>query len=117
MVESIGAKPLTGGERSVARIAATMPAVQTAVQTGVQTSAQIGAQIGAQPAARQVDAKPSATSSIALTQTMAAAAPINEARVAAVKKAVANGTFPILPATIADRLLAFKLEWAPHDKA
>ncbi|MEG8014829.1 MULTISPECIES: flagellar biosynthesis anti-sigma factor FlgM [unclassified Sphingomonas] len=113
MVESIGAKPLTGGERSVARIAATMPAVQT----GVQTSAQIGAQIGAQPAARQVDAKPSATSSIALAQTMAAAAPINEARVAAVKKAVANGTFPILPATIADRLLAFKLEWAPHDKA
>ena len=109
MVESIGAKPLTGGERSVARIAATMPAVQT--------SAQIGAQIGAQPAARQVDAKPSATSSIALAQTMAAAAPINEARVAAVKKAVANGTFPILPATIADRLLAFKLEWAPHDKA
>ena len=113
MVESIGAKPLTGGERSVTRIAATMPAVQT----GVQTSAQIGAQIGAQPAARQVDAKPSATSSIALAQTMAAAAPINEARVAAVKKAVANGTFPILPATIADRLLAFKLEWAPHDKA
>ncbi len=113
MVESIGAKPLTGGERSVARIAATMPAVQT----GVQTSAQIGAQIGAQPAARQVEAKPSATSSIALAQTMAAAAPINEARVAAVKKAVANGTFPILPATIADRLLAFKLEWAPHDKA
>ena len=113
MVESIGAKPLTSGERSVARIAATMPAVQT----GVQTSAQIGAQIGAQPAARQVDAKPSATSSIALAQTMAAAAPINEARVAAVKKAVANGTFPILPATIADRLLAFKLEWAPHDKA
>ncbi len=113
MVESIGAKPLTGGERSVARIAATMPAVQT----GVQTSAQIGAQIGAQPATRQVEAKPSATSSIALAQTMAAAAPINEARVAAVKKAVANGTFPILPATIADRLLAFKLEWAPHDKA
>jgi negative regulator of flagellin synthesis FlgM len=113
MVESIGAKPLTGGERSVARIAATMPAVQT----GVQTSAQIGPQIGAQPAARQVEAKPSATSSIALAQTMAAAAPINEARVAAVKKAVANGTFPILPATIADRLLAFKLEWAPHDKA
>ncbi len=113
MVESIGAKPLTGGERSVARIAATMPAVQT----GVQTSAQIGAQVGAQPAARQGDAKPSATSSIALAQTMAAAAPINEARVAAVKKAVANGTFPILPATIADRLLAFKLEWAPHDKA
>jgi negative regulator of flagellin synthesis FlgM len=48
---------------------------------------------------------------------MAAAAPINEARVAAVKKAVANGTFPILPATIADRLLAFKLEWAPNDPA
>ncbi len=104
MVESIGSKPLTGGERSVARIAATTP---------VQPSAQPLAQVPD----RAVEAEPSATSSIALARTMAAAAPINEARVAAVKKAVANGTFPILPATIADRLLAFKLEWAPNDPA
>ncbi|KHA63669.1 MULTISPECIES: flagellar biosynthesis anti-sigma factor FlgM [Sphingomonas] len=104
MVESIGSKPLTGGERSVARIAATTPA-------------QPVAQPLAQTPDRAVEAEPSATSSIALARTMAAAAPINEARVAAVKKAVANGTFPILPATIADRLLAFKLEWAPNDPA
>lgn len=104
MVESIGSKPLTGGERSVARIAATTP-VQPAAQPLAQTPD------------RPVEAEPSATSSIALARTMAAAAPINEARVAAVKKAVANGTFPILPATIADRLLAFKLEWAPNDPA
>ncbi|VXC74748.1 conserved hypothetical protein [Sphingomonas sp. T1] len=106
MVESIGSKPLTGGERSVARIAATTP-----VQPAAQPLAQ------AQAPDRAVEAEPSATSSIALARTMAAAAPINEARVAAVKKAVANGTFPILPATIADRLLAFKLEWAPNDPA
>ena len=99
MVESIGSKPLTGGERTVARIAATTP---------VQPSAQPLAQAPD----RAVEAEP-----IALARTMAAAAPINEARVAAVKKAVANGTFPILPATIADRLLAFKLEWAPNDPA
>ncbi len=105
MVESIGTKPLTGVERSVSRSAATTPVVQTAIQ------------MPAQAADRQVEAKPSATSSIAIARQMAAAAPINEARVAEVKKAVANGTFPILPATIADRLLAFKLEWAPHDKA
>ena len=104
MVESIGSKPLTGGERSIMRIAATAP---------VQPSAQPLAQMPD----RMVEPEPSATSSIALARTMAAAAPINEARVAAVKKAVANGTFPILPATIADRLLAFKLEWAPHDPA
>ena len=104
MVESIGSKPLTGGERSVARIAATTP-VQPAAQPLAQAPD------------RAVEAEPSATSSIALARTMAAAAPINEARVAAVKKAVANGTFPILPATVADRLLAVRYEWLGNDQA
>ncbi len=106
MVDSIGTTPLTGGDRGVTRIAATTPA--TAIQTPLQQQAL------AQP---QAEAKPSATSSISIARAMAAAAPINESRVAEIKKAIANGTFPILPATIADRLLALKLEWTSNDKA
>jgi len=48
---------------------------------------------------------------------MASSAPVNEARVAEIKKAIANGTFPILPATIADRLMALKLSWDSNDQA
>lgn len=99
MVDSIGASALTGGDRSVTRIAASTPAIP------VQTPE------------KQVEAKPSATSSISIAKDMAARAPVNEARVAEIKKAIANGTFPILPATIADRLLALKLEWSPNDQA
>jgi negative regulator of flagellin synthesis FlgM len=34
---------------------------------------------------------------------------------AKIKKAIASGTFPILPATIADRLLALKLSWNSNE--
>lgn len=103
MVDSIGTTPLTGGDRSVARIAAATPAIPV--------------QQTAQAPERPMEAKPSATSSISIARDMAAAAPVNDARVAEIKKAIANGTFPILPATIADRLLALKLEWTPNDQA
>ena len=48
---------------------------------------------------------------------MAAAPPVDHERVARIRKAIEDGRFPILPATIADRLLAFSLEWNPHDPA
>ena len=41
-----------------------------------------------------------------LAAALAAKPPVDDERVAQIKKAIANGTFPILPATIADRLLA-----------
>jgi len=40
-------------------------------------------------------------------------APVDEKRVEEVKRAVRNGTYPITPETIADRLLALKLFWSP----
>lgn len=52
-----------------------------------------------------------------LARSMAQTAPVDADRVAMIKKAVANGTFPIFPAKIADRLVALKLEWNPNDKA
>ena len=46
---------------------------------------------------------------------LAAKPPINAERVQQIKRAIANGTFPILPATIADRLLAVRYEWMSDD--
>ena len=54
---------------------------------------------------------------VQITQTLASAAPVDAERVARIKKAVQEGRFPLVPSTIADRLLALKLEWNPNDKA
>lgn len=53
----------------------------------------------------------------ALAKALSENPPIDADRVAQIKKAIANGTFPILPSKIADRLLALKLEWNPRDQA
>ena len=98
MVDSIGAKPSVAGDRSVARIAAATPT--TVVQTPVLPS--------------QISVVPE---SIALAKSMAASPPIDASRVAAIKKAIATGTLPILPATIADRLMALRLDWNSNETA
>jgi len=49
--------------------------------------------------------------------TLSASPPVDSDRVAKVKKAIADGKFPILPITIADRLIAYKLEWMKNDQA
>ncbi|WP_404336129.1 flagellar biosynthesis anti-sigma factor FlgM [Sphingomonas sp. MMS12-HWE2-04] len=68
--------------------------------------------------AAATDAAPSVQSSaVALSGTMAATPPVDAERVAKIRKAVEDGRFPICPATIADRLLALKLQWNPNDKA
>jgi negative regulator of flagellin synthesis FlgM len=46
---------------------------------------------------------------------LAARPPVDGERVQKIKRAIANGTFPILPATIADRLLAVRYEWMNDD--
>ena len=48
---------------------------------------------------------------------LAARPPVDVDRVREIKHAIANGTFPILPATIADRLLALRYNWNGHDQA
>lgn len=73
----------------------------------------------AAPVARVEDATETATTSAAasLTKTAAASAPVDAERVARIKKAIADGNFPLVPSTIADRLLALKLQWNPNDQA
>ncbi len=46
---------------------------------------------------------------------LASKPPVDVERVAQIKKAIANGTFPILPATIADRILALRYDWVSRD--
>jgi negative regulator of flagellin synthesis FlgM len=46
-----------------------------------------------------------------LGKDMAAAPPVNTDRVAEIKQAIKDGRYPIMPARIADSLIALRLEW------
>jgi len=98
MVDSIGSTPLNGSG-SVSRVAA--PAAAPAVQ----------------PAVQQATQQAPATQLTNLARTLSAEPPVNSDRVDAIKKAIQNGSFPILPATIADRLIALRLDWVSNDAA
>lgn len=67
--------------------------------------------------ARQASTAADVASLGGVAAALAARPPVDADRVAQIKKAVANGTFPILPATIADRLLAVRYEWMTDDQA
>lgn len=56
-----------------------------------------------------------ATESAELASTMAAKPPVDAERVSRIKKAIEDGRFPTVPSTIADRLLALKMQWNPQD--
>lgn len=55
------------------------------------------------------------TAASELTGAMAAKPPVDGERVAKIKKAIEQGNFPLVPSTIADRLLALKMQWKPND--
>ena len=94
MVDSIGIKGHSVADRRLAPVASTAPAAK------------------AQP---EIEGKPAPASAQTMTQAMAAQAPVDAERVARIRKAIEDGRFPTLPATIADRLLALKLEWNPNE--
>jgi negative regulator of flagellin synthesis FlgM len=104
MVDSIGSTPLNGSG-SVSRIAApaAAPSVQPALQQATQQPGQQGSGTSIQLSG--------------LGKSLSASAPVDTDRVGIIKKAIENGSFPILPATIADRLLALKLNWDGHETA
>lgn len=52
-----------------------------------------------------------------LAKDAASSAPVDSDRVSKIRAAVANGTFPILPPKIADRLIALKMNWTPNEPA
>ena len=58
-----------------------------------------------------------ASTAVGTAQQLSAQPPVDSDRVDRIRKAIAEGKFPILPATVADRLLALKLEWQSNDPA
>ena len=90
MVDPIGLKPIPTSDRKVAQVTRAAPVTPAST--------------------------PEAPATIVTTaQEFAAAPPVDYERVARIRKAIAEGTFPILPAQIADRLIAAKFDWARHD--
>jgi negative regulator of flagellin synthesis FlgM len=75
------------------------------------------------PVAAAPKAAPSATPEVQVSPTaqlagqLAAQPPVDADRVARIKRAIADGTFPILPATIADSILALRYDWMSDDAA
>jgi negative regulator of flagellin synthesis FlgM len=97
MVDAVGMKPVSR-DLSVARIAAAAPVAAV--------------QAVATPAASSAAAAPAKVAELSgVAQTLAAAPPVDTDRVARIKKAIKDGDFPILPATIADQMIAYKLSW------
>lgn len=98
MVDPIGSRPVQTTNRAPAVSAATM--ARTVESAGSEA------------------ARAASTESIrAEAEKAAKATPVDSERVAQIRAAIADGTFPILPAKIADRLIALKLNWVPHDPA
>ena len=94
MVDAIGNKASAVSDRRVAPVAAANKVE------------------AAKPAAEPVVVQSTAAE---LTAEMAAAPPVDAERVSRIKKAIEDGRFPLVPSTIADRLLALKLDWSPND--
>lgn len=102
MVESVGSRLVTSiGARGIAR-----------------TEGQARAETSQAPQ----DASPAKSGAALLTggttaKAMSSSPPIDTDRVATIRKAIAEGRFPLSPATIADRLIALKLDWNSNEPA
>ena len=69
--------------------------------------------VSAAPSSPQQTGDTTALSGVA--KSLAAFPPVDVDRVARVKRAIERGDFPILPATIADRMIALKYDWMSSD--
>jgi len=102
MVDPLGVKP-----------------VQTAVLTQVPTGergapvARLASATAGNDAEQPANAGQSAIASTA--KEFAASPPVDVDRIAKIRKAIADGNFPIYPSTIADRLIASKYDWLRND--
>lgn len=93
MVESIGPRPV-GTEAKIQRVS-------------------LAKAVAAAPSTPQETRDTAALSGVA--KSLAASPPVDADRVARVKRAIERGDFPILPATIADRMIALKYDWMSAD--
>jgi negative regulator of flagellin synthesis FlgM len=100
MVDQLGSGPFPIGGGGVARID------RIARPAAVATTAR--------PATGGGEAVP-APALGGLAKELAAEPPVNHDRVAMIKRAIAEGRFPLSPATIADRLIALRLNWSGNE--
>ena len=98
MVDPVGTKPGTAVDRR---------------PVAVVTTEAVAAP---QPVRADAQAEQAASATL-LSRAMASEPPVDAERVSRIRKAVAEGRFPLYPSTVADRLLALKLEWNPNDEA
>jgi len=103
MVDLVGVKAIAR-EPSVARVAAAAPVAAVQATTTPAASAKASDAAGA-------------TALSGVAQTLSASPPVDTERVARIKKAIKDGDFPILPATIADQMIAYSLQWKTDDAA
>ena len=87
--------------------------IRTAAVANSRSVAVVATQAAAAPKAVQGNAQPVESEAAALSGAMAASAPVDADRVARIKKAIEEGRFPLVPTTVADRLLALKMQWDP----
>lgn len=95
MVESIGTK---AGAVTDRRTVPVEPAAKVAAVRSVVSDA---------PAVQSAAAE--------IAGQAAAQAPVDSDRVSRIRKAIQDNKFPLSPSTIADRLLALKLDWKSRD--
>jgi negative regulator of flagellin synthesis FlgM len=99
MVDPIGTKPAAATtDRRVAPVATSVASAAPTVTPVAETAAATAA-----------------TAATTLARSLAAEAPIDLDRVTRIRAAIARGTYPLVPETIADRLIALKLNWNPND--
>ncbi|MCW3834837.1 flagellar biosynthesis anti-sigma factor FlgM [Sphingomonas canadensis] len=98
MVDPIGFKPAAVADRRLVQAGTVSAPQATAPAAAVAASV-------AKPAAGEV------------ARSLSSSAPVDADRVARIRKAIEDGSFPIVPATVADRLLAFRMNWNPNDAA
>lgn len=91
MIESVTSKAVVTSDRTIAAVARvpSPAAVETASRASVRATT--------------------------VARDMAASAPVDSERVRLIKASIEAGTFPLSPATIADRLIAARYEWMNDD--
>ncbi len=52
-----------------------------------------------------------------VARALSAAPPVDTERVERIRRAIAEGRFPLSPTTVADRLIALRLDWTSHEQA
>ena len=95
MVESIGTRPVSS-ETKVPRVAPTKPVPMPSGEARASGTGDTPALSG-------------------IAAAMASKPPVDVDRVALVRRAIERGEFPILPATIADQMIALKYDWMSAD--